>query len=212
MENPASRKRVAEQRIRQVVDPKIEKSKIGINKDKINRNVAKRTAEKEALQAIIDKANEELQGEQQKLDQKKQLAEETKKLIDKRKNTKSREEKKELTKQIDKNEDAFEKLTYEEAGELYSKPKEVVEEEANEQAGKDEFNKAMNENETPQKTEAEIEKKYVEPVETFYHASDTAIDTFDLSKTKPDQNGIGLAVNTKSENAYKDKPNQYEFD
>lgn len=212
MENPASRKRVAEQRIRQVVDPKIEKSKIGVNKDKINRNVAKRTAEKEALQAIIDKANEELQGEQQKLDQKKQLAEETKKLIDKRKNTKSREEKKELTKQIDKNEDAFEKLTYEEAGELYSKPKEVVEEEANEQAGKDEFNKAMNENETPQKTEAEIEKKYVEPVETFYHASDTAIDTFDLSKTKLDQNGIGLAVNTKSENAYKDKPNQYEFD
>ena len=161
------------------------------------------------MQAIIDKANEELQGEQQKLDQKKQLAEETKKLIDKRKNTKSREEKKELTKQIDKNEDAFEKLTYEEAGELYSKPKEVVEEEANEQAGKDEFNKAMNENETPQKTEAEIEKKYVEPVETFYHASDTAIDTFDLSKTKLDQNGIGLAVNTKSENAYKDKPNQY---
>lgn len=212
MENPASRKRVAEQRIRQVVDPKIEKSKIGVNKDKINRNVAKRTAEKEALQAIIDKANEELQGEQQKLDQKKQLAEETKKLIDKRKNTKSREEKKELTKQIDKNEDAFEKLTYEEAGELYSKPKEVVEEEANEQAGKDEFNKAMNENETPQKTEAEVEKKYVEPVETFYHASDTAIDTFDLSKTKLDQNGIGLAVNTKSENAYKDKPNQYEFD
>lgn len=51
-----------------------------------------------------------------------------------------------------------------------------------------------------------------EPVETFYHASDSKIDTFDLSKTKPDQNGIGLAVNTKKENAYKDKPNQYEFD
>ena len=149
--------------------------------------------------------------QQEALEQKKQIAEETKELTEKRKNSKSREEKKELTKKIDENQDAFEKLTYEEAGELYSKPKEVVEEEAKEQAGKDEFNKAMDENETPQKTEAEVEKKYVEPVETFYHASDTAIDTFDLSKTKPDQNGIGLAVNTKSENAYKDKPNQYEF-
>lgn len=155
MENPASRKRVAEQRIRQVVDPKIEKSKIGVNKDKINRNVAKRTAEKQALEAIIEKANEELKGEQEKLDKKVELAKETKKLIDKRKNTKSREEKKELTKEIDKNEDAFDKLTYEEAGELYSKPKEVVEEEANEQAGKDEFNKNMNENETPQIAEIE---------------------------------------------------------
>ena len=49
MENPASRKRVAEQRIKQVVDPRLEKAKIGINKDKIARTTAKWQAEKQAL-------------------------------------------------------------------------------------------------------------------------------------------------------------------
>lgn len=43
-------------------------------------------------------------------------------------------------------------------------------------------------NTTPQTTEPEMEKTYAEPVETFYHASDSEIDTFDLSKTKLDQN------------------------
>ena len=211
MENPASRKRVAEQRIRQVVNPKLEKAKIGINKTKIARNTAKWEAEKEALNKIIEVANEELSAIQEKQNQKKELAQDYKELEAKRAATPYKETKKDITKKMDKISNEFDKLTEEEFADAYEKPKEVVEEEANEQAGKDEFNKAMNENETPQKTEAEVEKKYVEPVETFYHASDTAIDTFDLSKTKPDQNGIGLAVNTKSENAYKDKPNQYEF-
>ena len=115
MENPASRKRVAEQRIRQVVDPKLEKAKIGINKDKIARTTAKWQAEKQALENIIKEADEQMKPQQEALEQKKQIAEETKKLTEKRKNTKSREEKKELTKKIDENQDAFEKLTYEEA-------------------------------------------------------------------------------------------------
>jgi hypothetical protein len=163
MENPASRKRVAEQRIRQVVDPKLEKAKIGINKDKIARNTAKWQAEKQALENIIKEADEQMKPQQEALEQKKQIAEETKKLTEKRKNSKSREEKKELTKKIDENQDAFEKLTYEEAGELFSKPKEVEEAEAKEQGEKQEFDKAMDENETPQKSEIEIEKKEEAP-------------------------------------------------
>jgi hypothetical protein len=115
MENPASRKRVAEQRIKQVVDPKLEKAKIGINKDRIARNTAKWQAEKQALENIIKEAGEQMKPQQEALEQKKQIAEETKKLTEKRKNSKSREEKKELTKKIDENQDAFEKLTYEEA-------------------------------------------------------------------------------------------------
>jgi hypothetical protein len=159
MENPASRKRVAEQRIKQVVDPKLEKAKIGINKDKIARNTAKWQAEKQALENIIKEADEQMKPQQEVLEQKKQIAEETKKLTEKRKNTKSREEKKELTKKIDENQDAFEKLTYEEAGELFSKPKEVEAEEIKEAERIEEEKQNLDQNETPQKAEPEIEKQ-----------------------------------------------------
>lgn len=188
MENPASRKRVAEQRIKQVVEPRLEKAKIGINKDKIARTTAKWQAEKQALENIIKEADEQMKPQQEALEQKKQLAEETKKLTEKRKNSKSREEKKELTKKIDENQDAFEKLTYEEAGELFSKPKEVEAEEIKEAEKTQEEINTIDSNTTPQTTEPEMEKTYAEPVETFYHASDSEIDTFDLSKTKLDQN------------------------
>ena len=169
MENPASRKRVAEQRIKQVVDPKLEKAKIGINKDRIARNTAKWQAEKEALENIIKEADEQMKPQQEALEQKKQIAEETKKLTEKRKNSKSREEKKELTKKIDENQDAFEKLTYEEAGELFSKPKEVEEAEAKEQGEMQEFDKAMDENETPQKEDAELNKEPADIELDRYH-------------------------------------------
>ena len=69
MENPASRKRVAEQRIKQVVDPKLEKAKIGINKDKIARTTAKWQAEKEALENIIKEADEQMKPQQEALEQ-----------------------------------------------------------------------------------------------------------------------------------------------
>lgn len=169
MENPASRKRVAEQRIKQVVDPKLEKAKIGINKDKIARTTAKWQAEKQALENIIKEADEQMKPQQEVLEQKKQIAEETKKLTEKRKNSKSREEKKELTKKIDENQDAFEKLTYEEAGELFSKPKEVEEAEAKEQGEMQEFDKAMDENETPQKEDAELNKEPADIELDRYH-------------------------------------------
>ena len=204
MTNSTSRKRVATQRIEWIDKEKLPKAKTDKTRQKWEE-------EKATLNKIVEVADQEIQADKAREEQKKELAQDYKDLETKRAETPYKETKKEITKKMDKISDEFDKLTEEEFADTYEKPEEVIEEEANEQAGKDEFNKAMNENETPQKTEAEVEKKYVEPVETFYHASDTAIDTFDLSKTKPDQNGIGLAVNTKSENAYKDKPNQYEF-
>jgi hypothetical protein len=159
MENPASRKRVAEQRIKQVVDPKLEKAKIGINKDRIARNTAKWQAEKQAHENIIKEADEQMKPQQEALEQKKQIAEETKKLTEKRKNSKSREEKKELTKKIDENQDAFEKLTYEEAGELFSKPKEVEAEEIKEAEKIEEERQNLDQNETPQITEEQRSKE-----------------------------------------------------
>lgn len=150
---------MAEQRIEKVVDPKLEKAKIGINKDKIAKNTAKWQAEKEALENIIAEANKELEAQQEIKNQKKELAQDYKDLDAKRAATPYKETKKEITKKMDKISDEFDKLTEKEFADTYSKPKEVEEAEAKEQGEKQEFDKAMDENETPQATNEQIDKE-----------------------------------------------------
>lgn len=150
---------MAEQRIEKVVDPKLEKAKIGINKDKIERTTAKWLAEKEALENIIAEANKELEAQQEIKNQKKELAQDYKDLETKRAATPYKETKKEITKEMDKISDEFDKLTEKEFADTYSKPKEVEEAEAKEQGEMQEFDKAMDENETPQATNEQIDKE-----------------------------------------------------
>ena len=81
---------------------------------------------------------------------------------------KSREEKKELTKKIDENQDAFEKLTYEEQGQ-FAKPKEVEAEEIKEAEKIEEQRRNLDENETPQKEDAELNKEPADIELDRYH-------------------------------------------
>lgn len=136
LENPKTRARVAQQRL-----------------DKRKKLPEE---EKTQLNQIIEQANVEIQAKEDLKAQKMELANEYKRLDKKRSETPYRETKKEITKKMDKIADEFDKLTSKEAGEMYSKPKEVEEMEVKEQAGEEEYNKAMDENETPQITESEI--------------------------------------------------------
>ena len=139
LENPKTRARVAQQRL--------DKRK------KLSEE------EKTQLNQIIDQANVEIQAKEDLKAQKMELANEYKRLDKKRSETPYRETKKEITKKMDKIADEFDKLTSKEAGEMYSKPKEVEEMEVKEQAWAEEFDKAMDINETPQTDESIWEKE-----------------------------------------------------
>jgi chromosome segregation ATPase len=129
LENPTSRARVAQERL---------------NKRK---NLSEE--EKTQLNQIIDQANVEIQAKEELKAQKTELANEYKRLDKKRSETPYRETKKEITKQMDKISDEFDKLTYEEQGQ-FAKPKEVEAEEIKEAEKIEEERQNLDMNETPQ--------------------------------------------------------------
>ena len=135
LENPTSRARVAQERL----------------------NKRKRLSEEEKTQLnqIIDQANVEIQAKEELKAQKTELANEYKRLDKKRSETPYRETKKEITKQMDKISDEFDKLTYEEQGQ-FAKPKEVEAEEIKEAERIQEEIDTIESNETPQKEDAEL--------------------------------------------------------
>lgn len=109
------------------------KSRARVAQEKLNKRKRLSEEERTQLNQIIEQANVEIQAKEELKAQKTELANEYKALDKKRSETPYRETKKEITKQMDKISDEFDKLTYEEAGELFSKPKEVEEIEAKEQ-------------------------------------------------------------------------------
>ena len=135
LENPKSRARVAQERL----------------------NKRKRLSEEEKTQLnqIIEKANTEIQTNEERKAKKTELANEYKRLDKKRSETPYRETKKEITKQMDKISDEFDKLTYEEQGQ-FAKPKEVEAEEIKEAEKIQNDIENMESNETPQKEDAEL--------------------------------------------------------
>lgn len=135
LENPKSRARVAQERL----------------------NKRKRLSEEERTQLnqIIEQANTEIQAKEELKAQKTDLANEYKRLDKKRSETPYRETKKEITKQMDKISDEFDKLTYEEQGQ-FAKPKEVEAEEIKEAERIQEEIDALESNETPQDTVDQI--------------------------------------------------------
>lgn len=149
LENPTSRKRVAQQRIDQKVDPNIKNAKT----DKTRQRWEE---EKTQLTQIIEQANVEIQAKEERKAQKTELANKYKALEKKRSETPYRETKKEITKQMDKISDEFDKLTYEEAGQLFSKPKEIEAEEIKEAERIQEEIDTIESNKTPQKEDAEL--------------------------------------------------------
>ena len=135
LENPKTRARVAQERL----------------------NKRKRLSEEEKTQLnqIIEQANVEIQAKEELKAQKTELANEYKRLDKKRSETPYRETKKEITKQMDKISDEFDKLTYEEQGQ-FAKPKEVEAEEIKEAERIQEEIDTIESNETPQKEDAEL--------------------------------------------------------
>jgi hypothetical protein len=151
LENPTSRKRVAQQRIDQKVDPNIKNAKT----DKTRQRWEE---EKTQLTQIIEQANVEIQAKEELKAQKTELANKYKALEKKRSETPYRETKKEITKQMDKISDEFDKLTYEEQGQ-FAKPKEVEAEEIKEAEKIEEERQNLDQNETPQITEEQRSKE-----------------------------------------------------
>ena len=148
LENPKSRARVAQERL----------------------NKRKRLSEEERnqLTQIIEQANVEIQAKEELKAQKTELANEYKALEKKRSETPYRETKKEITKQMDKISDEFDKLTYEEQGQ-FAKPKEVEAEEIKEAEKIEEQRRNLDENETPQKEDAELNKEPADIELDRYH-------------------------------------------
>lgn len=147
LENPTSRKRVAQQRIDQKVDPNIKNAKT----DKTRQRWEE---EKTQLNQIIEQANIEIQAKEERKAQKTELANKYKALEKKRSETPYRETKKEITKQMDKISKEFDKVEMEE----WEAEREIskMEYEENMEIEKD---VSEIENETPQTTEVEIEDK-----------------------------------------------------
>lgn len=137
-----TRKSKAQKRITDIVDPAIAKAKT----DKTRKQWED---EKTALTQIIEQADVEIQAKEELKAQKTELANEYKRLDKKRSETPYKETKKEITKQMDKISDEFDKLTYEEQGQ-FAKPKEVEAEEIKEAEKIEEERQNLDMNETPQ--------------------------------------------------------------
>lgn len=156
-----TRKSKAQKRITDIVDPAIAKAKT----DKTRKQWED---EKTALTQIIEQANVEIQAKEELKAQKTELANEYKALDKKRSETPYRETKKEITKQMDKISDEFDKLTYEEQGQ-FAKPKEVEAEEIKEAEKIEEERQNLDMNETPQKEDAELNKEPADIELDRYH-------------------------------------------
>jgi len=145
LENPTSRKRVAQQRIDQKVDPNIKNAKT----DKTRQRWEE---EKTQLTQIIEQANVEIQAKEERKAQKTELANKYKALDKKRSETPYKETKKEITKEMNKISKEFDKVEMEE----WEAEREVAKMgyEENMEIEKD---VSEIENETPQKSETEID-------------------------------------------------------
>lgn len=257
LKNPATRKKVAQERIDKVVDMSINttKNKLAIAKSK-NKNVAKAEADynkwveqKAELEKIIEESDAEINKNLEQTQELKNINTELKKIKEEQKSPRTtNSEKKKLEKKkqtlIKKAESAMKPSTLEQD---IAEAKAYIEKLENEKASWKTINwfggeadrdpifdeKALTNakeylselesklnTEKPQvvssksewKTTQETKVEQEPAVDTFYHASDTTdISEFDLNKTKPDMNWIWLAVNTKPDNAYKDKPWQYQI-
>ena len=91
------------------------KSRARVAQEKLNKRKRLSEEERTQLNQIIEQANVEIQAKEELKAQKTELANEYKRLDKKRSETPYRETKKEITKQMDKISDEFDKLTYEEA-------------------------------------------------------------------------------------------------
>ena len=134
------------------------KSRARVAQEKLNKRKRLSEEEKTQLNQIIEQANTEIQAKEELKAQKTELANEYKRLDKKRSETPYRETKKEITKQMDKISDEFDKLTYEEQGQ-FAKPKEVEAEEIKEAERIEEERQNLDMNETPQKAEPEIKEQ-----------------------------------------------------
>jgi hypothetical protein len=134
------------------------KSRARVAQEKLNKRKRLSEEEKTQLNQIIEQANVEIQAKEELKAQKTELANKYKALEKKRSETPYRETKKEITKQMDKISDEFDKLTYEEQGQ-FAKPKEVEAEEIKEAERIEEEKQNLDMNETPQRAEPEIKKQ-----------------------------------------------------
>lgn len=131
------------------------KSRARVAQEKLNKRKRLSEEERTQLNQIIEQANVETKAKEELKTQKTDLANEYKRLGKKRSETPYRETKKEITKQMDKISDEFDKLTYEEQGQ-FAKPKEVEAEEIKEAERIQEEIDTIESNETPQKEDAEL--------------------------------------------------------
>lgn len=191
------------------------KSRARVAQEKLNKRKRLSEEEKTQLNQIIEQANTEIQAKEELKAQKTELANEYKRLDKKRSETPYRETKKEITKQMDKISDEFDKLTYEEAWELFSKPKEVEEIEAKEQWEIQEFDKAMDENETPQDSVDEIinEEHYLVDTKK-YNPWKVNIAEREVKHENPEEKDIWTDSNWEEITFYHGTPNGWfeEFD
>ena len=144
------------------------KSRARVAQEKLNKRKRLSEEERTQLNQIIEQANVEIQAKEELKAQKTELANEYKALEKKRSETPYRETKKEITKQMDKISDEFDKLTYEEQGQ-FAKPKEVEAEEIKEAEKIEEQRRNLDENETPQKEDAELNKEPADIELDRYH-------------------------------------------
>lgn len=161
LRNPKSRKRVAQERIDKKVDPNIKKAKTDKTRDK-------RIDERVALDKIIEEANIQLVTLEALKTQKKDLVNQRKSLEKKREETPYPENKKKITKQIDSLETEFDRLTEEEL-KIFMKPRAVETEEIKEAEKIQEEKENMDQNETPQVEDAELNKEPTEIELDRYH-------------------------------------------
>lgn len=134
------------------------KSRARVAQEKLNKRKRLSEEERTQLNQIIEQANVEIKAKEELKAQKTELANEYKALDKKRSETPYRETKKEITKQMDKISDEFDKLTYEEQGQ-FAKPKEVEAEEIKEAERIEEERQNLDMNETPQITEEQRSKE-----------------------------------------------------
>ena len=139
----------------------------GIVTESTKQRLNELEATKNNLEASI--AKEEIKA------QKRELAEEYKRLEKKREETPFVETKKEITKQIDKIADEFDKLTYEEMKE-FVKPESVEAEEIKEAEKIEEEKQILDSNETPQMEDIEEIDEKKEKVESDYEKWDRKQD------------------------------------